>query len=74
MPLQAESPLRVVAIGGGTGLSALLRALKREATRARDPWRLTGIVAVSDDGGSSGRLRQELGGIPRVISATASRP
>ncbi len=64
MPLQAESPLRVVAIGGGTGLSALLRALKREATRARDPWRLTGIVAVSDDGGSSGRLRQELGGIP----------
>ena len=64
MPLQAESPLRVVAIGGGTGLSALLRALKREATRARDPWRLTGIVAVSDDGGSSGRLRQELGGLP----------
>jgi len=64
MPLQAESPLRVVAIGGGTGLSALLRALKREATRAREPWRLTGIVAVSDDGGSSGRLRQELGGIP----------
>ena len=64
MALQAESPLRVVAIGGGTGLSALLRALKREATRARDPWRLTGIVAVSDDGGSSGRLRQELGGIP----------
>ena len=64
MPLQAESPLRVVAIGGGTGLSALLRALKREAARARDPWRLTGIVAVSDDGGSSGRLRQELGGIP----------
>lgn len=64
MALRPESPLRVVAIGGGTGLSALLRALKREATRARDPWRLTGIVAVSDDGGSSGRLRQELGGIP----------
>ena len=64
MPLQVESPLRVVAIGGGTGLSSLLRALKREATRARDPWRLTGIVAVSDDGGSSGRLREELGGIP----------
>lgn len=64
MALKAESPLRVVAIGGGTGLSALLRALKREATRGREPWRLTGIVAVSDDGGSSGRLRQELGGIP----------
>ena len=64
MPLQVESPLRVVAIGGGTGLSSLLRALKREAARLSDPWRLTGIVAVSDDGGSSGRLRQELGGIP----------
>jgi uncharacterized cofD-like protein len=57
-------PLKVVAIGGGTGLAALLRALKPEAGRARDPWRLTGIVTVSDDGGSSGRLRDELGGIP----------
>ncbi|BDU76892.1 gluconeogenesis factor YvcK family protein [Mesoterricola sediminis] len=62
--LHAEMPLKVVAIGGGTGLAALLRALKPEAGRTRDPWRLTGIVTVSDDGGSSGRLRDELGGIP----------
>ncbi|WP_306600781.1 uridine diphosphate-N-acetylglucosamine-binding protein YvcK [Geothrix sp. 21YS21S-2] len=62
--LHADQPLKVVAIGGGTGLAALLRALKPEAGRTRDPWRLTGIVTVSDDGGSSGRLRDELGGIP----------
>jgi len=62
--LHADQPLRVVALGGGTGLAALLRALKREAGRGRDPWKLTGIVTVSDNGGSSGRLREELGGIP----------
>jgi uncharacterized cofD-like protein len=53
-----------VAIGGGTGLAALLRALKPEASRAKDPWKLTGIVTVTDNGGSSGRLRSELGVIP----------
>jgi len=42
----------------------LLRALKLEAVRPRDPWRLTAIVTVADDGGSSGRLRKELGGLP----------
>lgn len=62
--LNADQPLRVVALGGGTGLAALLRALKGEAGRSRDPWKLTGIVTVSDNGGSSGRLRAELGGIP----------
>lgn len=62
--LDPEAPLRVATLGGGTGLAALLRALKPEAGRARDPWKLTGIVTVSDDGGSSGRLRTELGGIP----------
>ena len=45
---------RFVAIGGGTGLSTMLRGLKEKS-------RLTGIVTVADDGGSSGRLRQELG-------------
>ena len=62
--LHADQPLRVAALGGGTGLAALLRALKSEAGRSRDPWKLTGIVTVSDNGGSSGRLRAELGGIP----------
>lgn len=46
---------RVVALGGGTGLSVLLRGLKHYT------WNLTAVVAVSDDGGSSGRLRAELG-------------
>ena len=46
--LHADLPLKVVAIGGGTGLAALLRALKPEAGRARDPWKLTGIVTVSE--------------------------
>lgn len=64
MPLDLDQPLRVTTLGGGTGLASLLRALKPEAGRPRDPWRLTGIVTVSDDGGSSGRLRSELGGIP----------
>ncbi len=50
--------LRVVAFGGGTGLPVLLRGLK---DRVRE---LTAVVTVADDGGSSGRLRQELGVAP----------
>ncbi len=46
---------RIVAIGGGTGLSVLLRGLKDYTSN------LTAIVTVADDGGSSGRLRQEFG-------------
>ena len=49
---------RVVSIGGGTGLSTLLRGLKN--FRAE----LSVIVTVTDDGGSSGRLREELGTLP----------
>lgn len=49
---------KIVAIGGGTGLSTLLRGLKERTDR------LTAIVTVADDGGSSGRLRQELGLLP----------
>ena len=45
---------RVVAIGGGTGLSNLLRGLKQYTSN------LTAIVTVADDGGSSGRLRRDL--------------
>jgi uncharacterized cofD-like protein len=58
---------RVVALGGGTGLSALLRGLKnhvvrrsdRHATAERPITDLVAIVTVTDDGGSSGRLRRE---------------
>ena len=50
---------RIVAIGGGTGLSTLLRGLKEHTSN------LTAVVAVADDGGSSGVLREELG-IPPV--------
>jgi len=54
----AKGP-RIVAIGGGTGLSTLLRGLKLHTSN------LTAIVPVADDGGSSGALREELG-IPPV--------
>ena len=53
-----ESGPRVVTIGGGTGLSILLRDLKQYTSN------LTAVVTVSDDGGSSGRLRGELGILP----------
>ena len=49
---------KVVAIGGGTGLAALLRGLKVHTPH------ITAIVTVADDGGSSGRLRRELGLLP----------
>ncbi len=49
---------RVVTIGGGTGMSVLLRGLKDYTTN------LTAVVTVADDGGSSGRLRRDLGIIP----------
>lgn len=49
---------KIVAIGGGTGLSTLLRGLKRYSSN------ITAVVTVADDGGSSGRLRQEFGVLP----------
>ncbi len=49
---------KIVAIGGGTGLATLLRGLKSYTTN------LTAVVTVADDGGSSGRLRRELGTLP----------
>lgn len=49
---------KVVAIGGGTGLSTLLRGLKTHTPH------ITAIVTVADDGGSSGRLRRDLGVLP----------
>jgi uncharacterized cofD-like protein len=79
-----ERPLRVVAIGGGTGLSTLLRGLKQyvpvqdrrrrsrmEAAVTAPPGtsshligELTAVVTVTDDGGSSGRLREDLNILP----------
>jgi uncharacterized cofD-like protein len=65
--------LRVVAIGGGTGLSTLLKGLKRfvpSPTEISAPSTspiirdLCAVVTVSDDGGSSGRLRKELNMLP----------
>lgn len=49
---------KVVAIGGGTGLSVLLRGLKKYTSN------ITAIVTVMDDGGSSGRLRREMDMLP----------
>jgi len=73
--MTSSSQLRVVAIGGGTGLSTLLRGLKRYTAAPagtlpiadappcliRD---LSAIVTVTDDGGSSGRLREDLNMLP----------
>lgn len=50
---------KIVVIGGGTGLSTLLRGIKDHSSN------ITAVVTVADDGGSSGRLREELG-IPAV--------
>ena len=53
--------LRIVAIGGGTGLSTLLHGLKNYAPHDAE---ITAIVTVTDDGGSSGRLRREFDVLP----------
>jgi uncharacterized cofD-like protein len=64
-------PLRVVAIGGGTGLSTLLRGLRRHVPAPGQSPDLTkaiadlaAVVTVTDDGGSSGRLRQDFNMLP----------
>ena len=75
---QPGRAVRVVAIGGGTGLSTLLRGLKRYVARAADLddpddcgaelqcliRELTAVVTVTDDGGSSGRLREDFKMLP----------
>jgi uncharacterized cofD-like protein len=55
---QLRQGVKIVAIGGGTGLSTLLRGLKAYTSN------ITAIVTVADDGGSSGKLRRELGVLP----------
>src|SRR5437870_994147 len=72
--LARDRPLRVVAIGGGTGLSTLLKGLKRFAVTPAERGsaepsspsisELCAVVTVSDDGGSSGRLRKEFNMLP----------
>ena len=49
---------KIVAIGGGTGLSTLLKGIKKLSNN------ITAVVTVGDDGGSSGRLREEMGVLP----------
>jgi uncharacterized cofD-like protein len=53
-----EKGLHIVAIGGGTGLATMLRGLKEHTAN------ITAIVTVADDGGSSGRIRDDLGILP----------
>lgn len=55
---QAKKGIKIVTIGGGTGLSTLLRGIKKYTSN------ITAAVTVSDDGGSSGWLRTELGVMP----------
>ncbi|MDR1736225.1 MAG: YvcK family protein [Oscillospiraceae bacterium] len=57
-PYDRGSDLRVVAIGGGTGMATLLRGLKKCTEN------ITAVVTVSDDGGGSGTLRYDLGMLP----------
>lgn len=63
VPADALSDLRVVALGGGTGLPTVLRGLRAGLFDSfpwdpeRDQTRLTAIATVADDGGSSGKLR-----------------
>src|SRR5579875_2757589 len=73
-PIQRDhlkAPLRIVSIGGGTGLSTLLSGLKKHARgvrQAAEPGSpvvdITAVVTVSDDGGSSGRLRRDFDILP----------
>jgi len=55
--LLAKGP-KIVAVGGGTGLSTILEGLKQHSSN------ITAIVAMADEGGSSGRLREEFGILP----------
>jgi uncharacterized cofD-like protein len=62
--LAMSEALRVVSIGGGHGLSALLEGLKKYTHSGSHRIDITAIVTVTDDGGSSGRLRREFDVLP----------
>jgi uncharacterized cofD-like protein len=72
MSVDVSPGLRIVSVGGGTGLSTVLAGLKTHArpdaaiTKFDLPWidTLTAVVTVTDDGGSSGRLREEFQILP----------
>jgi uncharacterized cofD-like protein len=64
MPQGISTPLRIVSMGGGNGLATLLRGLKRYAKIDQGAVDITAVVTVSDDGGSSGRLRREFDVLP----------
>jgi uncharacterized cofD-like protein len=59
-----DRSLKIVAIGGGTGLATLLRGLRPYALPAPSLVDVTAVVTVTDDGGSSGRLRQDFDVLP----------
>jgi uncharacterized cofD-like protein len=63
---ERSRPPHIVALGGGTGLPAVLEGLAELGAEKseRDPYALTGVVTVTDDGGSSGLLREQLGILP----------
>jgi uncharacterized cofD-like protein len=62
-PSSPRRLLRVAALGGGTGLPAVLRGM-RDRLSLTDRSALTAVVTMTDDGGSSGRLRRTLGALP----------
>jgi uncharacterized cofD-like protein len=64
-PIRRSAP-RIVAIGGGTGLPSILEGLRAHAQDSGDAAddSVTAVVTVTDDGGSSGRLRREFGMLP----------
>lgn len=71
--------MKVVAIGGGTGLSTLLRGLKHHVAEPSRPAqlqpaiaRLTAVVTVTDEGGSSGRVRREFRILPYIFPSAQS--
>ncbi len=58
------NPLKIVSVGGGNGLPTLLRGLKRYVRAGEGAVDITAIVTVTDDGGSSGRLRRDFDVLP----------
>lgn len=61
--MTGRRPLRVAVLGGGTGIPSVLRGLSERVGRG-EALDVTAVVATADDGGSSGRIRRERGGLP----------